>query len=365
MDKIAGIWSRVQRSLFPHLQECLPALSAKQRDLALVLEALRIEEYVPPRWMQRLGRRPRDRKALARAFVAKALYNEPTTVLFMERLISDESLRRICGWQNRCEIPSESTFSRAFTEFAQTSLTDKVHEACVREYLGDDLLWHISRDSTEIDAREKPLAKPAKPSEPKRKRGRPKRGEERPKPGPTRIERQLSQGYSQAIAELPVACDVGTKIDSKGSRRHWVGYKLHVDVGDGGIPLSAITTSASVHDSQVAIPLTKMTAQRVESLYELMDSAYDARAIEQVCVELGHVPIIKPHAGRRKSKIVPLEPDRARRYNNRTSVERFYSRLKDEFGGRMVRVRGKPKVHAHLMFGVLVIFGLSLLGLAY
>jgi hypothetical protein len=107
----------------------------------------------------------------------------------------------------------------------------------------------------------------------------------------------------------------------------------------------------------------KMTAQRVESLYELMDSAYDARAIEQVCVELGHMPIIKPHAGRRKSKIVPLEPDRARRYSNRTSVERFYSRLKDEFGGRMVRVRGKPKVHAHLMFGVLVVFAQALLGL--
>jgi hypothetical protein len=118
-----------------------------------------------------------------------------------------------------------------------------------------------------------------------------------------------------------------------------------------------------VHDSQVAIPLAKMTAQRVESLYELMDSAYDARAIERVSLELGHVPIIKPHAGRRKSKTVPLEPDRARRYNNRTSVERFNSRLKDEFGGRMVRVRGKPKVHAHLMFGVLVVFAQALLGL--
>ena len=37
--------------------------------------------------------------------------------------------------------------------------------------------------------------------------------------------------------------------------------------------------SASVHDSQVAIPLMKMTSDRVESLYELMDSAYDAELI--------------------------------------------------------------------------------------
>ena len=48
-------------------------------------------------------------------------------------------------------------------------------------------------------------------------------------------------------------------------------YKFTVDVGDGGIPLSAITTSASVHDSQVAIPLMKMTSDRVESLYDSHD----------------------------------------------------------------------------------------------
>ena len=261
MDKITGIWDRVQRSLFPHLQECRPALTAKHRDLVLLLETVRIEEYVRPCWMRRLGRTPKDRKALARAFVAKALYNEPTTVSFLDRLRTDESLRRICGWERRSEIPSESTFSRAFEEFATTSLADEAHKAGVEEYLGDNVVWHVSRDSTEIDAREKPVAKPAKEPKVKRRRGRPRRGEERPKPEPTRIERQLSQGLAEALAELPTACDVGTKIDSKGSKRHWVGYKLHIDVGDGGIPLSAVTTSASVHDSQAAVPLAKMTAQ--------------------------------------------------------------------------------------------------------
>lgn len=41
------------------------------------------------------------------------------------------------------------------------------------------------------------------------------------------------------------------------------------------------------------------------------------------------------------------------RLAERTMVERVYSRLKDEFGGRTVRVRGK--VMAHLMFGVLAL----------
>ena len=48
---------------------------------------------------------------------------------------------------------------------------------------------------------------------------------------------------------------------------------------DGGIPLSCMLTSASLHDSQVAIPLATMTAQRMTNLYDLMDSAYDAPEI--------------------------------------------------------------------------------------
>lgn len=360
MDKIAEIWSRVERSLFPQLRECLPVLTEKHRDLVWVLETVRVEEHVRPQWMQWLGRSRKDRKALARAFVGKALYNEPTTKSFVDRLRIDESLRRICGWERRSDIPSEATFSRAFAEFAGTSLGDEAHQARVVEYLGAEVVWHVSRDSTEIDARERPVSKPAIESTPKYRRGRPKKGEDRPKPSPTRIERQLNQSYAEAIAELPTACDVGTKIDSKGSKRHWVGYKFNVDLADGGIPLSTVTTSASVHDSQVAIPLAKMTAERVESFYDLMDAAYDSKHICGFSEQLGHVPIIARSA--RHGKIELMEPDRARRYDNRTAVERFNSRLKDDCGGRMVRVRGKPKVHLHLMFGVLVIFAEALLG---
>jgi hypothetical protein len=40
------------------------------------------------------------------------------------------------------------------------------------------------------------------------------------------------------------------------------------------------------------------------------------------------------------------------RYNERSTVERVNGRLKEEFGGRMVRVRGHAKVMCHLMFGI-------------
>ncbi len=44
-----------------------------------------------------------------------------------------------------------------------------------------------------------------------------------------------------------------------------------------------------------------------------------------------------------------METGRARRYKARTQAERFFARLKDEFGGRMIFVRGTRKVMAHLM----------------
>jgi hypothetical protein len=338
-------------------------MTQRHSDLVLVLEVVRIEEHVRPGWQRWRGRRRQDRKALARAFVAKALYNEPTTKSFIERLRSDETLRRICGWERRNQIPSESTFSRAFSEFAATGLADEVHKACVKGYLGDEVVWHVSRDSTEVEAREKPVVK-AKKEKSRGRRGRPRKGEERPKPEPKRLERQRGQNISEAICELPVVCDIGAKVDSKGNKHYWIGYKLHADVGDGCIPLSVLTTSASVHDSQVAIPLARMTAERVESWYDLMDSAYDAAQIKEVSHELGHVPIIDP-APHRHIKAVPLEPHRKDRYKARSTIERFNSRLKDGCGGRMVRVRGKPKVHAHLMFGVLVIFAQALLSLPH
>ena len=94
------------------------------------------------------------------------------------------------------------------------------------------------------------------------------------------------------VEDLPTGCDVGTKRNAKGHQVSWIGYKLHLDAADGGIPLSCMLTSASLHDSQVAIPLATMTAQRVTNLYDLMDSAYDAPEIGAYSESLGHVPII-------------------------------------------------------------------------
>lgn len=148
---------------------------------------------------------------------------------------------------------------------------------------------------------------------------------------------------------------------------YWNGYKLHLDTIDGGIPVSAIVTSASVHDSQVALPLATLTAERIVNLYDLMDSAYDVPAIFERSETLGHVPLIDKNPRRDKElqkameaetkarKTLNWEPAEEMRYNARTTAERANSRLKDEFGACKVRVRGHAKVACHLMFGVLVL----------
>ena len=173
----------------------------------------------------------------------------------------------------------------------------------------------------------------------------------------------MTQVPEIALFELDTACDVGCKTDSKGNKHYWIGYKFHVRVAEGNLPLLAVTTAASVHDSQVDIPLMKMTDRLVTSLYELKDRAYDATCIRVGAEQAGHVPIIDYMKRRGQERARELEPDRAEHYKGRTVVERFNARLKDEFGGNMVRVRGNRKVHAHLMCGLLVIFADQLLRL--
>jgi hypothetical protein len=172
---------------------------------------------------------------------------------------------------------------------------------------------------------------------------------------------------TQMIEDLPTACDVGTKKNSKGYKSSWTGYKLHIDAADGGVPVSCLLTSASTHDSQVAIPLATLSNTRVTNLYDLMDSAYDAEEIHAHSRQLDHVPLIDTNPRRNKALKEELANENKRRqvanyqtpeqrsYNERSTVERVNGRLKDEFGGRMVRVRGHAKVMCHLMFGILAL----------
>ena len=164
---------------------------------------------------------------------------------------------------------------------------------------------------------------------------------------------QGGRSLADNLEDLPQGCDWGGKTDSKGKAYHWCGYKLHLSIGDGGVPLAAILSSASLHDSQAAIPLMQKVAERATVLYDLADSGYDAGEIKNFSRKLGHVPIIDRN--KRRGEYIPFSPSEQRRYCERSTVERGNSDLKDNYGARHVRVKGHWKVWCHLMFGVIAI----------
>ena len=364
VEKVSWLMGRVQENLFPHLNRCFKTpLTAQEAHLVSILEIVRVERHVSKtesryRWP---GRTPHSRQSLARAFVAKSLYRHPTTSDLIRALNSSDNLRCICGFMTPGDIPSESTFSRAFSEFAASSLGNRVHDMLVERYLSTELVGHISRDSTAIGGREKPAKREVKKPERSRKRGRPARGEQREPAGKKRLDRQLEQSAEEAIKELPILCDRGTKKNAKGYKMSWNGYKLHMDTNDTGLPISALVTSASLHDSQAAIPLIKLTSSKVTYLYDLMDAAYDAKRIDETSRQFGHVPITDRNG--RGQEVIPMAPHEAERYKIRSCAERANSRLKEDFGANNVMVRGHSKVTQHLMFGVIALFADQLLRL--
>ena len=104
-----------------------------------------------------------------------------------------------------------------------------------------------------------------------------------------------------------------------------------------------------------------MTGQRIAYLYDIMDAA----AIATHSRACGHVPLTDTNfradierkaerkAEARRRALIHL-PDPTKVWCNfRLMVERINGRLKDEYGGRFVRVRGAVKVKSHLMFGML------------
>jgi hypothetical protein len=363
----------LQSHLFERLEVEIGPLEERARLLVAVLAVAGIQREVGKR-SGRLGRPVKHRDSLASAFLAKAIYGMETTRQLLDRLRNDAQLRCLCGWNTVRQLPHESTFSRAFAEFAQSELPQRLHAALIEGTQKDRIICHIARDSSAIEAREKfPESQPAKAKLSKDKRQRRCKAAERG----TRLQRQPKQSLAQQLAGLPCHCSIGTKKSSKGHQQYWRGYKLHLDVADGQIPISALLTGASVHDSQAAIPLMTMSTQRVTYLYDLMDSAYDASAIRQHSLQLGHRPITDHPRRYRKTgeRKVPLRKNsrswervidkelRAEeltwaeqdRFRERTMVERVFSRLKDEFGARCIRVRGAHKVMAHLMFGVVAL----------
>lgn len=101
---VSSYWSCFQALLFPQLEEAVGALGQRHQHLVMVLEWVRVETLLPyPQ--RRRGCPHSDRQALARAFIAKAVFDLTTTRMLLDRLRHDSTLRQLCGWSNVQHIP--------------------------------------------------------------------------------------------------------------------------------------------------------------------------------------------------------------------------------------------------------------------
>ena len=135
--------------------------------------------------------------------------------------------------------------------------------------------------------------KSKKEVKPKRRQGRPRKGEELPAKKPSiLIQQEKMSDVKEMLSLIKTECNTSIKQNSKGNRHKWTGGKLHLSVVDGDIPITAIYSSASVHDSSLALPLIKESTKKVNYLYDLADAAYDTSIIRNYSQKQNHRPII-------------------------------------------------------------------------
>jgi hypothetical protein len=349
----------LQQKLFPALENQLGPLSQKETEFVRIVEFCELHTLMAPYQWKGNGRKPLPRLALAKAFVAKMVWNLPSTEELIAFLQASPSMRRLCGWEAQNDIPDRATFSRAFEQFAIGQLPQLAQSQLIKTHLGDRIIGHVSIDATAISAREsiakkEPTVAPTQ-TKPTKKRGRPRKDEVQIPAPDKRLDLQGARSLEDNIADLPSFCDKGCKRNSQGYKETWKGYKLHIASTDFDIPICSILSTASLHDSQAAIPLMQKCKTLISnSLYDLCDAAYDAPQIHEFSRSLGHVPLIDPNP-RRSSNPRTLDPHEKSRFKERSSVERVNSNLKDNWGGRFVRVRGASKVACHLFFGLLAL----------
>ena len=372
-SSLSKMWNKVltlNNSLFPALKEelRLEELSHKEQKLISILDFAQIEKNIT---VVSITNTPKDREEIARAFIAKSVYNFQTTRDLIDRLHCDRVLRIVCGWRYKNDIPSESKFSRVFKELSEMQIAQKAHEQFVKEYLSDKTFFYNAIDSTKIPLRQKPVK--IKKEKPKlKKRGRPKKGEIREPIRPTILEQQQEmQSVEEKLTLVSTDCGVGIKQNSKGNREIWIGAKLHISAVDGDIPITAFYSGANVHDSSVALPLMQETRKRVNYLSDLQDAGYDADIIREFSTTLGHRPIIDTNpknSKELKAKIELIEHENKtfkylnwhlncdeQHYKQRSMVERVNKYLKDDFGCDKIYYQGATKVASVLAFGILSI----------
>ena len=95
-EMLSDYWYAFQQELFPRLEGELGPMGERYELFVAVLELVRVEALLPY-FRGQVGRPEEDRAALARAFIAKAVFDIPTTRALIERLEVDGRLWRLAA----------------------------------------------------------------------------------------------------------------------------------------------------------------------------------------------------------------------------------------------------------------------------
>ncbi len=304
----------------------------------------------------RVGRPSKDRVAMLRSFIAQKFLKISEMKGLIEILRSDRVLRNICGWHNVKDVPSEATFSRFLSEISNQEIMDKIYETNKNEWLLDKYFFHTSIDATTLAVRGRsgyrPVAKSAKITH---KKGRPKIGETRPAKELSVIEKQRTMTSEAGFSLVKQGLDFGTKRNSQGFQETNFGVKIHAEVAGNGVPVNIFISAASVHDSQVAIPLMKKNSLIFSRGFHLMDAGYDDKNIR----EFTPLSLIDFNHRRNKNKDIvqrKFTEQEALIYNNRGNVERFNSEIKKILNTKYLNASSLAKAKSHVYGAVLLIF---------
>ena len=94
---LGGLWNSIQSWLFPMLEDEIGELDSKHRQFVSVCELCAPHEHLGGyRWIGN-GCPPKDRLALFKAFVAKAVWDFSTTRDLIDSIRHRTALRRLCG----------------------------------------------------------------------------------------------------------------------------------------------------------------------------------------------------------------------------------------------------------------------------
>lgn len=173
------------------------------------------------------------------------------------------------------------------------------------------------------------------------------------------VDSTIVRGYSNPNTASDPDAKWGVTGQKVNRPMHVFGYKLQIssDV-DFGIPLDYLVVPANRNDSRLYPEIllrTKASGNRIDVV--IADAGYDSKRNILLSIKHHAVPIIKLNPRRSKEKrkrradyLLPVRRDSDewnRYYEMRSSVERVFSRLKEELGLNHLKLRSLERVEVH------------------